>query len=463
MDLADPAQWQRVAAVFESALRDFAGDRVVFVHAAGTLTPIRFAGEGDAADYQRNVLLNSAAPQVLGDAFLRALRATQAPADLLFIGSGASKSVYEGWSGYCAGKAAVDHWTRTVGAEQARRGARRRILCVAPGVVATPMQAEIRETPPRDFPDVARFLALHDDGALREPSRSHASCGPSSIATCPTAPSSTSAAPDIAPRGGLRSAPQTRFASRVRDEAREDGAWIGDPVAAQDFGEDVAEIGGHGEVAVLEEILGRETGPVAALREHATAAYAAAQREHHAPVAVVGSAAAVLCGGPTELGHHQRERPRRVAAEILLECGERAGERARDRRHLGVVVDVMIEAVQVDGERPHADRDLISAAASRSERANSVSGYATEVARETERDDRRGASISSRSGSCAVRPRIEDLGRADAFGVESGIRRVEVSSETNEIGRRSVKRAPCRNRSTRRRTRRRRSGLRDSG
>ena len=170
VDLADPAQWQRVASAFESALRGFAGDRVVFVHAAGTLTPIRFAGEGDAADYQRNVLLNSAAPQVLGDAFLRALRSTTAPADLLFIGSGASRSVYEGWSGYSAGKAAVDQWTRTVGAEQARRGARRRILCVAPGVVATPMQAEIRETSPRDFPEVARFLALHEEGALREPS-----------------------------------------------------------------------------------------------------------------------------------------------------------------------------------------------------------------------------------------------------------------------------------------------------
>jgi hypothetical protein len=40
---------------------------------------------------------------------------------------------------------------------------------VAPGVVATPMQAEIRETPPRDFPAVARFIALYDGGALREP------------------------------------------------------------------------------------------------------------------------------------------------------------------------------------------------------------------------------------------------------------------------------------------------------
>ena len=169
VDLADPSDWSRVASTFESALHDFTGDRVVFVHSAGTLTPIRFAGEGEAALYRRNVLLNSAAPQVLGDALLRALHRTSARADLLFIGSGASKSVYEGWSGYCAGKAAVDQWTRTAGAEQSRRGGRRRILCVAPGVVATAMQTEIRETAARDFPEVERFRELHDDGTLREP------------------------------------------------------------------------------------------------------------------------------------------------------------------------------------------------------------------------------------------------------------------------------------------------------
>ena len=142
---------------------------MVFVHAAGMLTPIRFAGEGDAATYAQNVLLNSAAPQVLGDALLRALANTSARADLLFIGSGASKSVYEGWSGYCAGKAAVDHWVRVAGAEQQRRGGRRRLLCVAPGVVATAMQQEIRDTSASDFPEVARFQELHDEGVLRDP------------------------------------------------------------------------------------------------------------------------------------------------------------------------------------------------------------------------------------------------------------------------------------------------------
>ena len=169
VDLATPAGWDRASACFAQELAAFAGELAVLVQAAGTLTPIRFAGEGDAGAYRTNVLLNSAAPQILGDAFLRALRGGRARGWLLCIGSGAARSVYEGWSGYGAGKAAVDHWVRTAGAEQARRGDRCRVLSVAPGVVATAMQEEIRTADAADFPEVERFRALHRDGALRDP------------------------------------------------------------------------------------------------------------------------------------------------------------------------------------------------------------------------------------------------------------------------------------------------------
>jgi len=169
VDLAEPAGWARASEVFEKEIAGFGGERVLFVHAAGTLTPIGFAGEVDPAAYRRNVLLNAAAPQVLGDAFLRALRTTSAEALLLFIGSGAASSVYPGWSSYGAGKAAVAQWTRTAGAEQARRGRRCRVVCVAPGVVATAMQEEIRATDRERFPEVERFVALEREGALRDP------------------------------------------------------------------------------------------------------------------------------------------------------------------------------------------------------------------------------------------------------------------------------------------------------
>jgi NADP-dependent 3-hydroxy acid dehydrogenase YdfG len=170
-DLADPAEWPRVAELFRRELAAFSGERAVFAHAAGTIKPIGFAGEEDAAAYAAAVLLNSAAPQVLGDAFLRAAGAARARCHLVMIGSGAARNVYPGWSSYGAGKAAVDQWVRTVGAEQELRGGRCRVLSVSPGLVATAMQAEIRAAPPARFPGRSRFVEAHVRGELRDPLR----------------------------------------------------------------------------------------------------------------------------------------------------------------------------------------------------------------------------------------------------------------------------------------------------
>ena len=168
-DLADPDEWRRVDGLFDREIPGFTGERVVFVHSAGTLDPMGYAGEVDAAKYARNVLLNSASPQVLGDAFLRAVGKGSAQAWLIFISSGAASSVYEGWTSYGAGKAAVDQWVRTAGAEQESRGGRCRVLSVAPGVVATAMQEQIRATPSGGFPELEKFVALHRGGELRDP------------------------------------------------------------------------------------------------------------------------------------------------------------------------------------------------------------------------------------------------------------------------------------------------------
>jgi NAD(P)-dependent dehydrogenase (short-subunit alcohol dehydrogenase family) len=168
-DLADPDSWSTIGDFFAREMRDFRGERVVFVHCAGSIEPIGFAGEVDAELYGSNVLLNSAAPQVLGESFLAASRLTGAQCHLIMISSGAAARVYQGWSSYGAGKAAVDQWVRVAGAEQSRRGNHCRVLAVRPGVVATAMQEEIRRTSPDLFPDVGRFVDLHESGELRRP------------------------------------------------------------------------------------------------------------------------------------------------------------------------------------------------------------------------------------------------------------------------------------------------------
>ena len=166
VDLADPAVWSRVELHFEEELKAYEGDRVVFIHNAGTITPIGPADAVDRHAYRRAVLLNSAAPQILGSAFLRAAAHLTCERHLIMLSSGAARTPYAGWSSYTAGKAAVEQWVRTVGMEQAGGC---RVIAVAPGVVDTAMQTEIRSTDERAFPAVQRFNDLKRTGALSTP------------------------------------------------------------------------------------------------------------------------------------------------------------------------------------------------------------------------------------------------------------------------------------------------------
>jgi benzil reductase ((S)-benzoin forming) len=167
-DLADPAEWSRVGEVIAASLRRREWERIALLHAAGTIDPVGFAAEVDPDRYRANVLLNAAAPLVLGQLFLRAVRDLSARRHLVLLTSGAARTVYPGWSAYGAAKAAVDQWVRDVGAEQRLRGGVQ-VLAIAPGTVDTPMQAVLRSVDERDFPQRQKFLDLHAAGRLTPP------------------------------------------------------------------------------------------------------------------------------------------------------------------------------------------------------------------------------------------------------------------------------------------------------
>lgn len=167
-DLADPASWFELAVSIETVTKETDPRRMMLIHAAGTLSPIGFAGEVDLEAYTANVLLNSAAGQVLGHVFLALAADRQGDRTLVMISSGAASSVYPGWSAYGAGKAALDQWVRNVGEEQRRRGAVV-VAAIAPGVIDTSMQEQIRSSSAEDFPEVNRFRQLHEEGDLVAP------------------------------------------------------------------------------------------------------------------------------------------------------------------------------------------------------------------------------------------------------------------------------------------------------
>lgn len=169
VDLADPAAWPVFAHWYEQLVELASPDRVVFVHNSATLTPIGPAGSVDPDAYRSHVLLNSAAPQVLGDAVIRTARRLGRPTVILQLSSGAAEGPYPGWSGYCSAKAAVEMWVKTVATEIAEGDDLVRVAAVRPGIVATEMQAEIRSSTSAAFPNVERFRDLYAGGHLADP------------------------------------------------------------------------------------------------------------------------------------------------------------------------------------------------------------------------------------------------------------------------------------------------------
>ncbi|MGC8517105.1 MAG: SDR family NAD(P)-dependent oxidoreductase [Steroidobacteraceae bacterium] len=110
----------------------------------------------------RAVALNVTAPLLLSAAFTAATVGMRGRS-IVHISSGAARRPIAGWSVYCACKAALDQHARVVAAD-AVPGLR--ICSLAPGVVDTDMQTEIRSSDPTHFPLHSQFATLHADGAL---------------------------------------------------------------------------------------------------------------------------------------------------------------------------------------------------------------------------------------------------------------------------------------------------------
>ncbi len=165
LDLADSAavaQW-----LAGDALRSFLQGckTALLINNAGTVQPVGPLETQDVAAVGRAIALNVAAPAMLSAAFAQAAAHAQ-ERRILHVSSGAARNAYPGWSVYCATKAALDHHARAVALDKSEA---LRICSLAPGVIDTDMQAEIRATSPQRFPLRARFEALKRDGALTSP------------------------------------------------------------------------------------------------------------------------------------------------------------------------------------------------------------------------------------------------------------------------------------------------------
>ena len=153
-------------------------DEALLINNAGTLQPMGLLALQEVDAVARAVAANVAAPLMLAAAFAQVGAATGSGATgkeaagqvrdrrVLHISSGAARKPYAGWSVYCATKAALDHHARAVQMD-ATPGLR--ICALAPGVVDTPMQGEIRASTLDRFPLRDRFAEMQASGGLIAP------------------------------------------------------------------------------------------------------------------------------------------------------------------------------------------------------------------------------------------------------------------------------------------------------
>jgi len=67
---------------------------------------------------------------------------------------------------YCAAKAGLDHFTRCLALDEALKPHGAKVCALAPGVIDTDMQLELRGTDASAFPDQKTFFSLKLNGQL---------------------------------------------------------------------------------------------------------------------------------------------------------------------------------------------------------------------------------------------------------------------------------------------------------
>jgi len=135
------------------------------------IAPLAAIPAGDLADGLR---VDLEAPMLLTSAFLRATQTWKARRKVLNISSGLGRRPMASQAVYCAAKAGMDHFTRCVALEEAVKPNGAKVCSLAPGVIDTDMQVQLRTADADQFPDVGSFVGMKEKGMLASPSEAAA-------------------------------------------------------------------------------------------------------------------------------------------------------------------------------------------------------------------------------------------------------------------------------------------------
>ena len=155
-------QWldQHNASAFASA---------TLINNAGVIARIGPLSGADATDLAQALRVGLEAPMQLTAAFLGATQSWTAARKVLNISSGLGRRAMASQAAYCAAKAGMDHFTRCLALEEALKPNGAAVCSLAPGVIDTDMQVQLRGADATAFPDQDNFARLKTNNQLSSP------------------------------------------------------------------------------------------------------------------------------------------------------------------------------------------------------------------------------------------------------------------------------------------------------
>lgn len=151
--------------IVEQTLAHF-GQIDALINNAAILEPVKRLSQTTSAEWEHNLRINLLSVVMLTASALPALR--ERAGRVINVSSGAAVKTITGWSAYCVSKAALNHYTRMLAAEEPAITA----LAVRPGQIDTDMQTAVREKggEGRMAPEqYAAFVESHATGQLLAP------------------------------------------------------------------------------------------------------------------------------------------------------------------------------------------------------------------------------------------------------------------------------------------------------
>ena len=139
------------------------------INNAGVIPDIGPLSQADPHNLAMALRVGLEAPMQLCAAFLGATEHWTATRKVVNISSGLGRRAMASQAGYCAAKAGMDHFTRCMALDEALKPNGAKVTSLAPGVIDTDMQIQLRGAPADKFPDQAGFQQMKTTGMLTSP------------------------------------------------------------------------------------------------------------------------------------------------------------------------------------------------------------------------------------------------------------------------------------------------------